>query len=175
MLANHNPFLSCADIPVDSLATLPVAGIKDSSGSPDRLLDELSRYPGDTYVGSAAFLALACLMGTTGALLALANLAPEACIRAWGGDAVAQHDLAAQHLAVRGGRPGPAQAHVGRGGGDLTGLPDLLKCTPMNALRRALAVPPFAANPADLIGLGEAAEQAGFARLLPLGPSRVQR
>ena len=28
----------------------------------------------------------------------------------------------------------------------------------MNALRRALAVPPFAANPADLIGLGEAGE-----------------
>ena len=32
----------------------------------------------------------------------------------------------------------------------------------MNALRRALAVPPFAADPADLIGLGEAAERAGF-------------
>ena len=105
VLAYHNPFLSCAEIPVDSLATLPVAGIKDSSGSPDRLLDELTRYPGDTYVGSAAFLALAGPMGTTGALLALANLAPEACIRAWGGDAAAQRDLAAQHLAVRGGGP----------------------------------------------------------------------
>ena len=105
VLAYHNPFLSCAEIPVDSLATLPVAGVKDSSGSPDRLLDELTRYPGDTYVGSAAFLALAGPMGTTGALLALANLAPEACIRAWGGDAAAQRDLAAQHLAVRGGGP----------------------------------------------------------------------
>jgi 4-hydroxy-tetrahydrodipicolinate synthase len=105
VLAYHNPFLSCAEIPVDSLATLPVAGIKDSSGSPDRLLDELTRYPGDTYVGSAAFLALAGPMGTAGALLALANLAPEACIRAWGGDAAAQRDLAAQHLAVRGGGP----------------------------------------------------------------------
>ena len=105
VLAYHNPFLSCAEIPTGSLATLPVAGIKDSSGSPDRLLDELTRYPGDTYVGSAAFLALAGPMGTTGALLALANLAPEACIRAWGGDAAAQRDLAAQHLAVRGGGP----------------------------------------------------------------------
>jgi 4-hydroxy-tetrahydrodipicolinate synthase len=105
VLAYHNPFLSCTEIPVDSLATLPVAGIKDSSGSPDRLLDELTRYPGDTYVGSAAFLALAGPMGTTGALLALANLAPEACIRAWGGDAAAQRDLADQHLAVRGGGP----------------------------------------------------------------------
>jgi len=105
VLAYHNPFLSCAEIPTGSLATLPVAGIKDSSGSPDRLLDELTRYPGDTYVGSAGFLALAGPMGTTGALLALANLAPEACIRAWGGDAAAQRELAAQHLAVRGGGP----------------------------------------------------------------------
>ena len=32
----------------------------------------------------------------------------------------------------------------------------------MTALRRALAVPPFAADPADLIGLGVAAERAGF-------------
>ena len=32
----------------------------------------------------------------------------------------------------------------------------------MSALRRALAVPPFTADPAELIGLGVAAEQAGF-------------
>jgi 4-hydroxy-tetrahydrodipicolinate synthase len=105
VLAYHNPFISCADIPVDSLATLPVAGLKDSSGSPDRLLDELARYPGGTYVGSSGLLALAGPMGTAGALLALANLAPEACVRAWGGDAAAQRDLAAQHLAVRAGGP----------------------------------------------------------------------
>ena len=107
VLAYHNPFIACADLPVDSLAGLPVSGVKDSSGSPDRLLDELARYPGDTYAGSAGYLALAGPMGAAGALLALANLAPEACIRAWGGDAAAQRDLAAQHLAVRAG--GPAQ------------------------------------------------------------------
>jgi 4-hydroxy-tetrahydrodipicolinate synthase len=107
VLAYHNPFITCADIPVDSLAGLPVSGVKDSSGSPDRLLDELARYPGDTYAGSASYLALAGPMGAAGALLALANLAPEACVRAWGGDAAAQRDLAAQHLAVRAG--GPAQ------------------------------------------------------------------
>jgi 4-hydroxy-tetrahydrodipicolinate synthase len=107
VLAYHNPFIACADIPVDGLAGLPVSGVKDSSGSPDRLLDELSRYPGDTYAGSAGYLALAGPMGAAGALLALANLAPEACIRAWSGDAAAQRDLAAQHLAVRAG--GPAQ------------------------------------------------------------------
>jgi 4-hydroxy-tetrahydrodipicolinate synthase len=118
VLAYHNPFISCAEIPVDSLATLPVSGLKDSSGSPDRLLDELARYPGHTYVGSAAFLALAGPMGTTGALLALANLAPEACIRAWGGDAAVQRDLAAQHLAVRAG--GPARLKLMLAGADGT-------------------------------------------------------
>jgi 4-hydroxy-tetrahydrodipicolinate synthase len=107
VLAYHNPFIACADIPVDGLAGLPVSGVKDSSGSPDRLLDELARYPGDIYAGSAGYLALAGPMGATGALLALANLAPEACVRAWGGDAMAQRDLAAQHLAIRAG--GPAQ------------------------------------------------------------------
>jgi 4-hydroxy-tetrahydrodipicolinate synthase len=107
VLAYHNPFIACADIPVDSLAGLPVSGVKDSSGSPDRLLEELARYPGDTYAGSAGYLALAGPMGAAGALLALANLAPEACVRAWGGDAAAQRDLAAQHLAIRAG--GPAQ------------------------------------------------------------------
>lgn len=107
VLAYHNPFMACADIPVDDLAGLPVSGVKDSSGSPDRLLDELARYPGDTYAGSAGYLALAGPMGAAGALLALANLAPEACVRAWNGDTAAQRDLAAQHLAVRAG--GPAQ------------------------------------------------------------------
>ena len=103
MLAYHNPFMSCAAIPVDLLGELPVTGQKDSSASPDRLLDELSHYAGDTYVGSAAVLALAGPMGAAGALLALANLAPEDCVRALGGDAMAQRGLAAQHLAVRQG------------------------------------------------------------------------
>jgi 4-hydroxy-tetrahydrodipicolinate synthase len=107
VIGYHNPFIACADLPVDSLAGLPVSGVKDSSGSPDRLLEELARYPGSTYAGSAGYLALAGPMGAAGALLALANLAPEACLRAWAGDAAAQRDLAPQHLAVRAG--GPAQ------------------------------------------------------------------
>ena len=118
VLAYHNPFIACADLPVDSLAALPVAGLKDSSGSPDRLLDELARYPGDTYVGSSGLLALAGPMGTTGALLALANLAPEACVQAWGGDGAAQRTLAAQHLDVRAG--GPARLKLLMAGADGT-------------------------------------------------------
>jgi 4-hydroxy-tetrahydrodipicolinate synthase len=118
VLAYHNPFIACADIPVDTLATLPVAGQKDSSGSPERLLDELARYPGHTFVGSSGLLALAGPMGATGALLALANLAPEACVRAWDGDALAQRGLAPQHLAVRAG--GPARLKLLMAGADGT-------------------------------------------------------
>jgi 4-hydroxy-tetrahydrodipicolinate synthase len=118
VLAYHNPFIACADLPVDSLAALPVTGLKDSSSSPDRLLDELARYPGDTYVGSSGLLALAGPMGTTGALLALANLAPEACVQAWGGDGAAQRTLAAQHLEVRAG--GPARLKLLMAGADGT-------------------------------------------------------
>jgi len=118
VLAYHNPFIACADLPVDSLAALRVTGLKDSSGSPDRLLDELARYPGDTYVGSSGLLALAGPMGTAGALLALANLAPEACVQAWGGDGAAQRTLAAQHLDVRAG--GPARLKLLMAGADGT-------------------------------------------------------
>lgn len=103
VLAYHNPFMPCAAIPVDLLGSLPVAGQKDSSGSPDRLLEELAGYPGGTYVGSAAVLALAGPLGAAGALLALANLAPEECVRAFAGDAAAQRGLTARHLAVRSG------------------------------------------------------------------------
>ncbi len=106
VLAYHNPFLTCADIPVVDLGALPVAGLKDSSAQPDRLLDELTSYAGDTYVGSAGFLALAGPLGAAGGLLALANLAPEACLAAFGGDVTAQRDLAGQHLTLaRGGIP----------------------------------------------------------------------
>ena len=107
VLAYHNPWMSCADIPVDTLDALPVNGQKDSSGSPDRLLDELTRYSGETYVGSSGLLALAGPLGADGALLALANVEPEACVRAFAGDPAAQRGLAAQHLAVA--RGGPAE------------------------------------------------------------------
>ncbi len=107
VLAYHNPWMSCADIPVDTLASLPVTGQKDSSGSPDRLLEELDRYSGETYTGSSGLLALAGPLGAAGALLALANVEPEACVRAFAGDPAAQRGLGAQHLAVF--RGGPAE------------------------------------------------------------------
>ncbi len=104
VLAYHFPRVYPPGVPVDTLAGLPVTGQKDSSGDPERLLDELTRYSGATYVGSSALLALAGPMGATGAILALANVEPERCVAAFAGDPGAQLGLAERHLAAsRGG------------------------------------------------------------------------
>ena len=42
-------------------------------------------------------------MGGAGAILALANVEPERCCRAFAGDAAVQRDLADVHLQVRAG------------------------------------------------------------------------
>ncbi len=105
VLAYHVPWVSAPGVPVDALPGLPIAGIKDSSGSADRLLDELAHYDGATYVGSSALLALAGPMGGAGAILAIANVEPERCALAFGGDGAAQRQLAQTHLAVRAGGP----------------------------------------------------------------------
>ena len=105
VLAYHIPWLSAPGIPVSALGGLPVAGQKDSSGDPNRLLDEVAHYPGATNVGSSALLALAGPVGATGAILAVANVEPELCCQAFAGDAAAQRDLTDTHLAVRDGGP----------------------------------------------------------------------
>lgn len=110
VLAYHFPRVSAPGVPVDALANLPVAGVKDSSADPDRLLDELAHYPGATYVGSAALLALAGPMGAAGAILALANIEPERCVAAFAGDAAAQLALADRHRAARRGGPAALKA-----------------------------------------------------------------
>lgn len=106
VLAYHFPQALPPGIPAETLKDLPVAGVKDSSGDPDRLLYELSHYDGATYVGSSALLALAGPMGGTGALLALANIEPERCAAAFGGDAQVQRELTDRHLTAK--REGPA-------------------------------------------------------------------
>jgi 4-hydroxy-tetrahydrodipicolinate synthase len=108
-LAYHFPRVSAPGIPVEALPGLPVAGVKDSSGDPDRLLDELTHYPGATYVGSSV-LALAGPMGAAGAILALANIEPERCVAAFAGDAAAQLALADRHLEARRGGPAALKA-----------------------------------------------------------------
>ena len=114
VLAYHFPQVSAPGIAVEALAGLPVAGLKDSSGDPDRLLDELAHYAGATYVGSSAVLALAGPMGAAGAILALANIEPEACMAAFGGGAAAQRGLAGPHLAVKRGGPRALKAVLAR-------------------------------------------------------------
>jgi 4-hydroxy-tetrahydrodipicolinate synthase len=103
VLAYHIPWISSPGIPVSALAGLPVAGLKDSSGDPDRLLAEVAHCPGRTYVGSSALLALAGPIGGTGAILAAANAEPELCCAAFAGDAAAQRQLTDVHLALREG------------------------------------------------------------------------
>lgn len=100
----HNPGpLGVPGIPVDALPELPFESLKDSSGDPNRLLDELTTWHGRTYVGSSAILSLAGPLGAAGALLALANAEPQACADAFAGDAAAQRSLAALHLSVQRG------------------------------------------------------------------------
>jgi 4-hydroxy-tetrahydrodipicolinate synthase len=103
VLAYHIPWISAPGVPVSALAGLPVAGLKDSSGDADRLLAEVAHYPGRTYIGSSALLALAGPIGGTGAILAAANAEPELCSAAFAGDAKAQRDLTDVHLALREG------------------------------------------------------------------------
>jgi 4-hydroxy-tetrahydrodipicolinate synthase len=105
VLGYHIPWVSAPGIPVSALDGLPVAGLKDSSGDPNRLLAEVAHYPGRTYVGSSALLALAGPLGGTGAILAIANVEPELCCAAFAGDAAAQLKLTDTHLAAREGGP----------------------------------------------------------------------
>lgn len=100
LLAYHFPAASSPGIAVADLADLPVAGLKDSSGDPNRLLEELTSYHGEVYVGSSALITQAAALGATGVILALANSQPEDCVAAFAGDAEAQLRLAPHHLGM---------------------------------------------------------------------------
>ncbi len=101
VLGYHFPAVSPPGIAVEALIDLPIAGLKDSSGDPDRLLAELDTFGRPLYVGSSAILAMAGPLGCTGAILALANAEPELCVSAFAGDAAAQRRLAPAHLEAR--------------------------------------------------------------------------
>lgn len=97
VLAYHLPALSAVGVPVDAVPSLPVAGIKDSSGDTDRLA-HLLHDKQQVYVGSPNLLSTAGPCEATGALLALANTLPEMCIAAWDGDPDAQRRLFDAHV-----------------------------------------------------------------------------
>jgi dihydrodipicolinate synthase/N-acetylneuraminate lyase len=101
VLAYHFPPNAGGAVPVEALGSLPVQGIKDSSGDPERLLTELESWSGFTYVGAVVLAGYAATVGAHGAILAAANIAPEDCVAAWGGDGAAQRRLLAVHRSCR--------------------------------------------------------------------------
>ena len=97
VLAYHYPKVSAPGVPVDVLGQLPVAGIKDSSGDAERLLLEADEIATGLYTGHATLIHLAGAIGCSGAILALANVDPEGCLRAWKGDGTVQRELISGH------------------------------------------------------------------------------
>lgn len=105
VLAYHFPAVSSPGLPVEVLGDLPVAGLKDSSGDPERLLREVVDYSGLVYAGSPTVLTMAGAVGATGALLAIANAVPELCAAAFAGDGTAQREILDAHRTARGSFP----------------------------------------------------------------------
>lgn len=95
VLAYHFPAVAPPGIPVEALADLPVAGLKDSSGDPKRLLMTLDRVDYPVYPGSAWLAAMAGAVGCPGAILAIANVEPQRAVAAVAGDGEAQRALTA--------------------------------------------------------------------------------
>ena len=116
VLAYHYPAVSPPGIPVPVLASLDgVAGAKDSTGDPERLLEELTAWDKPIYPGSSSLVSFAAQLGCPGAILALANAEPELCVAAFGGSGEAQLALAPAHLAVKaGGFPAGIKAATAR-------------------------------------------------------------
>ena len=94
LLAYHFPLASSPGVPVEFLPELPVTGLKDSSGDAARLLHEVDVFGGDLYTGTTSLVSLCGAVGAAGAMLAVANVAPEDCVAAFAGDAAAQVQLA---------------------------------------------------------------------------------
>jgi 4-hydroxy-tetrahydrodipicolinate synthase len=106
LLAYHFPRAAAPGIPVDLLGDLPVSGLKDSSGDAGRLLHERDVFGGDLYTGATSLVGLCGAVGGAGALVAVANVAPEDAVAAFAGDAEAQVRLAAVDRTASAGFPG---------------------------------------------------------------------
>ncbi|HVB07275.1 MAG TPA: dihydrodipicolinate synthase family protein [Acidimicrobiales bacterium] len=105
LLAYHFPGASLPGIPLATLRELPVAGVKDSSGDAERLLETVTTWDQHVYTGSSALLSYAGPLGCRGAILALANAEPEGCVAAFAGDPAAQRAIAEAHKASRASFP----------------------------------------------------------------------
>jgi 4-hydroxy-tetrahydrodipicolinate synthase len=100
-LAYHFPQTAPPGSPVEALPELPVQGMKDSSGDPERLLAELEVFGHPLYVGAAPLVLMAGSLGVSGAILAVANVDPEHAIAAFAGDPDAHRALFAAHKRVK--------------------------------------------------------------------------
>ncbi|HUB70134.1 MAG TPA: dihydrodipicolinate synthase family protein [Acidimicrobiales bacterium] len=94
VMAYHFPAVSPPGVPVEVLGDLPVAALKDSSGEVARLLATLDSWDRPVYPGSSSMITFAGAIGCPGVVLGLANVEPELCAAAFGGDASAQLKLA---------------------------------------------------------------------------------
>lgn len=99
--AYHFPKVAPPGIPADALPDLPTAALKDSTGDADRLLVDVTAFPGAVYVGAPPVLLAAGAVGARGAILALANARPEVCAAAFDGDGEAQRRLLDDHRAAQ--------------------------------------------------------------------------
>jgi 4-hydroxy-tetrahydrodipicolinate synthase len=99
VLAYHYPKAAAPGVPVDVLAQLPVAVINDISGDAERLILEADELAAGLYTGHPTLIHLAGAIGCSGAILALANVDPEGCLRAWAGDGTVQRELINGHRA----------------------------------------------------------------------------
>jgi 4-hydroxy-tetrahydrodipicolinate synthase len=97
VLGYHFPAASRPGISVDLLPELPIAGLKDSTGDPERLALEAGALTVGLYTGSASVLLQGRAMGCSGAILALANVDPVGCTEAWEGDGACQRELINGH------------------------------------------------------------------------------
>jgi 4-hydroxy-tetrahydrodipicolinate synthase len=97
VLAYHYPSVSAPGVPVDVVRQLPVAGLKDSTGDAERLILEADELASGLYTGHPTLIHLAGAIGCSGAILALANVDPEGCLRAWKGDGTVQRELINGH------------------------------------------------------------------------------
>lgn len=93
-LAYHFPAIWSPGFDPSALSDFGVVGVKDSSGDAKRLFATMDAFDGAFYPGSPFLLSLASSQGAPGAILAVANVAPELSIRAFGGDDDAQREVA---------------------------------------------------------------------------------
>lgn len=93
MLAYHFPAVSAPGIEIGLLGSLPIVGLKDSTGDPRRLLQTMESFDGAIYSGASPLTLYAGALGLPGMILAVANCRPAEAVAAFNGDVSAQRAL----------------------------------------------------------------------------------